>query len=265
MNDYNFGNLLYELRTEKGLSQSELGEMFGVSNKAVSKWEMGVSKPRPAMLIDLASFFQISAEELLSGKRIEKQPDEPVDDSGYEIRFRVDAYRQSRRRKNISLLVLFLIFPLFLTLGVIIIACGMEDSALGPALAGATVCSEYAAIILFIVFYTSQKRQKRALYALFPERTEEIRQLLTKKKRAVNSGVSTSKPSLKKQKPLYGFITFLSIVGFSGNMSRITWNLTGNHLLAIIVMVVSPLILLSITALIIKCVEKHRSRHHEDN
>lgn len=264
MNDYSFGNLLYELRTEKGLSQSELGEMFGVSNKAVSKWEMGVSKPRPAMLIDLASFFQISAEELLAGKRSEKQPDEPVDDSAYEIRFRVDAYRQSRRRKNISLLVLFLIFPLFLTLGIIIIACGMEDSALGPALAGAAVCGEYAAIILFIVFYTSQKRQKRALYALFPERTEEIRQLLTKKKEP-SIQVSTSKPSLKKQKSLYGFITFLSIVGFSGNMSRITWNLTGNRLFAIIVIVVSPLTLLSITALIIKCVEKYRSRHHEDN
>ncbi len=72
MNDYNFGNFIYQLRTEKGLSQSQLGDMMGVSNKAVSKWEMGVSKPRPDMLIMLASFFGVTVEELLAGKRNEQ-------------------------------------------------------------------------------------------------------------------------------------------------------------------------------------------------
>jgi hypothetical protein len=33
------GDTIYRLRKEKGLSQSELGELVGVSNKAVSKWE----------------------------------------------------------------------------------------------------------------------------------------------------------------------------------------------------------------------------------
>ena len=43
MNDYAFGNFLFDLRTEKGFSQAQLGEMLGVTNKAVSKWENGVS------------------------------------------------------------------------------------------------------------------------------------------------------------------------------------------------------------------------------
>lgn len=39
MNDYTFGNFVYTLRTGKNMSQSELGSMLGVTNKAVSKWE----------------------------------------------------------------------------------------------------------------------------------------------------------------------------------------------------------------------------------
>ena len=41
MNDYAFGNKLLELRRGLKLSQSELAEKLGVTNKAVSKWETG--------------------------------------------------------------------------------------------------------------------------------------------------------------------------------------------------------------------------------
>ena len=35
------GNLICRLREEKGLSQSELGNMIGATNKAISRWENG--------------------------------------------------------------------------------------------------------------------------------------------------------------------------------------------------------------------------------
>ena len=43
MNDYAFGTRLFELRQKFGYSQAELAEKIGVTNKAVSKWENGVS------------------------------------------------------------------------------------------------------------------------------------------------------------------------------------------------------------------------------
>lgn len=41
----NISDLIVEKRKERGLTQTELGAMLGVSGKAVSKWERGLSKP----------------------------------------------------------------------------------------------------------------------------------------------------------------------------------------------------------------------------
>ena len=72
MNDFEFGNFITELRLEKGLSQAELGSMLGVTNKAVSKWENGSAKPNTKLLPLIADIFNISVEELLLAKHIEK-------------------------------------------------------------------------------------------------------------------------------------------------------------------------------------------------
>ena len=65
MANYELSNRIYELRTQKGLSQKELGAILGVSNKAVSKWETGTAIPKTETLIKLAEVFEISTEELL--------------------------------------------------------------------------------------------------------------------------------------------------------------------------------------------------------
>lgn len=66
MANYELSNRIYELRTQKGLPQKELGAILGVSNKAVSKWETGTAIPKTETLIKLAEVFEISTEELLN-------------------------------------------------------------------------------------------------------------------------------------------------------------------------------------------------------
>ena len=66
MKDYSFGNYICALRTGRGLSQFQLGTLVGVTDKAVSKWENGDSKPRLATCYRLAEVLGVSVTELLS-------------------------------------------------------------------------------------------------------------------------------------------------------------------------------------------------------
>ncbi|MBR2570656.1 MAG: helix-turn-helix domain-containing protein [Clostridia bacterium] len=74
MNDYDFGNRVYELRSEAKLSQKELAELLGVTDKAVSKWENGRAKPTTDALRKLSGIFGVSVEELLQLRKAEPEP-----------------------------------------------------------------------------------------------------------------------------------------------------------------------------------------------
>lgn len=60
--------LIKKLRKEKKLTQEELGNLIGVSGKAVSKWERGQSLPDVAIIKKLSDNLGISSDELLQGK-----------------------------------------------------------------------------------------------------------------------------------------------------------------------------------------------------
>lgn len=69
MDNEKFGNFIKELRKEKGLTQKELGDKINITDKAISKWERGLSFPDISMLNSLADFFEIDVSELLNGER----------------------------------------------------------------------------------------------------------------------------------------------------------------------------------------------------
>lgn len=70
MDKYKFGEFIYQKRKSLGLTQEELGKKLGVTNKAVSKWEVGETLPEVTMLEPLAKIFMISVDELLTQKEI---------------------------------------------------------------------------------------------------------------------------------------------------------------------------------------------------
>ena len=72
-----FGAFVAQLRKEKGLMQKELAEKLYVSDKAVSKWERGLSIPDVAILVPLAEILGVTVTELLECRRLSK--DEPMD------------------------------------------------------------------------------------------------------------------------------------------------------------------------------------------
>lgn len=73
-----FSAFLAQQRREKGWTQKDLAERLYVSDKAVSKWERGLSLPDISLLIPLADCLGVGVSELLEGKRLEN-PQEAED------------------------------------------------------------------------------------------------------------------------------------------------------------------------------------------
>ncbi|MBQ8309942.1 MAG: helix-turn-helix transcriptional regulator [Clostridia bacterium] len=65
MEKQTFGIKIAALRKERGMTQAELAEKMGVTDKAVSKWERDLSYPDVALLPRLAELFGISVDELM--------------------------------------------------------------------------------------------------------------------------------------------------------------------------------------------------------
>lgn len=70
MNQIKIGKFIAALRKEKGMTQEQLGEKLGVTNKTVSRWENGNYMPDVEMLSLLSEEFGVSINELISGERI---------------------------------------------------------------------------------------------------------------------------------------------------------------------------------------------------
>lgn len=69
MNQIKIGSFLKELRTEKGLTQEQLAEKLGVSNRSVSRWETGSTMPDITLLVELAEFYNMDIKEIIDGER----------------------------------------------------------------------------------------------------------------------------------------------------------------------------------------------------
>lgn len=64
----NIGRRIKELRKKNDLTQERLAEYLGVTDKAVSKWECGLTAPDLGLIIPLSRILHVSADELLGGK-----------------------------------------------------------------------------------------------------------------------------------------------------------------------------------------------------
>lgn len=63
------GNLIAKKRKERNLSQRELAECLHITDKAISKWERGLSFPDITILIPLSEALNVSLYDLLTGGR----------------------------------------------------------------------------------------------------------------------------------------------------------------------------------------------------
>ena len=70
MDQLKIGKFIAECRKQKSLTQMQLAEKLGITDKAVSKWERGVAMPDASIMLELCDILGISVNELLSGEKI---------------------------------------------------------------------------------------------------------------------------------------------------------------------------------------------------
>ena len=70
MNQYVTGAVIKELREKNKITQSQLADILGVSDKAISKWETGKGYPDITLLEPIAEAFHVSVTELISGTTV---------------------------------------------------------------------------------------------------------------------------------------------------------------------------------------------------
>lgn len=70
MDQIKIGRFISDCRKNKKLTQVQLAVKLGITDKAVSKWERGISMPDSSIMLELCDILCVSVNELLSGEKI---------------------------------------------------------------------------------------------------------------------------------------------------------------------------------------------------
>ena len=70
MDQLKIGKFIADCRKRKNLTQMQLAEKLGITDKAISKWERGIAMPDSSIMLELCDILGISVNELLSGEKI---------------------------------------------------------------------------------------------------------------------------------------------------------------------------------------------------
>ena len=73
MNQEKIGNFIAELRKEKNMTQEQLAEKMGVTDKSISRWENGKTMPNISIINILANELNCTIQKLLNGRKMTKE------------------------------------------------------------------------------------------------------------------------------------------------------------------------------------------------
>lgn len=112
------GSFLKELRKENNMTQEQLGERIGVTNKTVSRWETGNYLPPVESLVLISDIYGISINEILAGKRLEMDElREVADDNVTKVLGELEGdYKKFEKRMIIILIINAILAILIITL-----------------------------------------------------------------------------------------------------------------------------------------------------
>lgn len=117
MNQEKMGRLIAECRKKLHLTQAQVGEKLGVTDKTVSKWEQGINAPNISLLNSLSELLNISTNELLNGEKNNENESIKSVDIPKVVKYYVGIdKKKSKRNMAIITIILTLVFLTIISL-----------------------------------------------------------------------------------------------------------------------------------------------------
>ena len=140
------GNFIADCRKEKGLTQEQLAEKLYITDRAVSKWERGLSLPDADKMLDLCNILDINVNELLNGEKINMKDYEKKTD---ELLVELAKQEELKNKKMITDMYVLTITTVIFYIGITLLAAYTlgEGTLFGIIVAVSTV------ILVIVAFY----------------------------------------------------------------------------------------------------------------
>ena len=151
------GKFIAGLRKNKNLTQEALAEKLYVTDRAVSKWERGLSLPDADKMIDLCNILGINVNELLNGEKIDMKDYEKKTD---EILVEMAKQEEIKNKKLIMNMWVIAITAVLFYIGIIILAAKTLDE--GPVLGTIIVLSTL--VLVIVAFYALKLEVETGYY-----------------------------------------------------------------------------------------------------
>ena len=223
-----FGERLLEYRTHEGLSQEKLAEKVGVTRQTVSKWETNQSVPDFDKIIPLCEALGISTEELIKGKKEEKNAE--LEEIKQEKERLKKEYVQKRNKKKAIVLSvsIFLYCIATFALPYMIEVLRYEDAH--AVMIWATLCTIATVIIVyFFVAYPNiykEDKDKKGIKEDIEEindTIEEIENIDNGRIKIEAVGAESKTEALTIQIVASLFLIIYLLVSFLTKAWHITW------------------------------------------
>lgn len=144
------GSFFKELRNEKGLTQEQLAEHFGVAARTISRWETGNNMPDLDILIEMADYYAVDLGELLNGERKIEKMDKEMEQTVLQV---ADYSNEEKLKLTKKMHVLFIIGLITFILYVIMtLAEPSQDSHVYDFISGACMGFSLGTMIVGVIF-----------------------------------------------------------------------------------------------------------------
>ena len=143
------GNLLKELRKEKGLTQEQLAEQTGVARRTVSRWETGSNLPDLDILMELSDLYEVDLRELLSGERKSEKMDEELKEAVMQV---ADYSNEEKARLLRRMHWMFITGAVGFAVYLVIVLLGLENTAPYEAIGSFGLGAAFGMVIIGIIF-----------------------------------------------------------------------------------------------------------------